>query len=369
MTSHLLLIRSNGEPPGAAIWIWAFRADTVPVTTVRKLLLAVLLVSLAGSAFGAGTFATFNASTTNAGSTFASGTLVLSDKVNNGTACLSSGTTATNNVNTDTNANTTCGAAFTLATKKPGDVSTVTMQIQNVGTVDANTGMVISGNGACADADTAEAYHGTGSMCGTVQTYVQQTNSGGTATACRYGRGAYGMANGNVAIVFPLTMNQTLGFTLDGSVIAPQTVNVTGATAATLTTTLNGIGAFSNAVFKVGDDNLLYISSKKNKGDTAQAGTSAVATFTGTGLTNLGLVAPVTTAGGAAACDTTNLDPIHTLTHFTTTYTSAAAAINTGAQTASTIDYFTLGVSIPSAAGNTIQGRQATFGYTWTATQ
>src|SRR5438874_7697143 len=90
------------------------------MSTMKKLLLSVLVVGAATSIVSVGTFATFTAETTNSGNTFATGTLVLSDKVGTGTACLSTAGGAT-----DTNANTTtCDTAFALATKKPGDADT-----------------------------------------------------------------------------------------------------------------------------------------------------------------------------------------------------------------------------------------------------
>ena len=170
-------------------------ADTVAVSTVRKLLLAVLLVSLTGSAFGAGTFASFNATTTNAGSTFATGTIILSDKVNSGTACLSA-TTGAGGVSA-TNSNAGCTALFTTSLAKPGDTATVDLDLANAGSIDASLLEMYWDSataGACATVDGAGSYHGSGNLCSQVQIYVQEytdaaARTAGTTTGaynCRY---------------------------------------------------------------------------------------------------------------------------------------------------------------------------------------
>src|SRR4051812_4162486 len=117
VTSHPPLTRSHAQRPGPPMSLEADLADTVHVSPVRKFLLAMLLVSLTGSAFGAGTFASFNASTTNGSSTFSTGTLVLSNTKTSGGTCLS----ATSGNVTDANdgtGNTACDNLFALTTGK-----------------------------------------------------------------------------------------------------------------------------------------------------------------------------------------------------------------------------------------------------------
>ena len=122
----------------------------------RKVLFSMGVVAGIGALAGAGTFATFTAQTTNPSNTFANGTLVLSNKVDAGTACLSTG-----GGNTDSNANGGCDTAFTLAVKAPGDSSTADLTLQNMGSLAASALKVFSGS--CTDADAAgENYHGTG---------------------------------------------------------------------------------------------------------------------------------------------------------------------------------------------------------------
>src|SRR5438477_1564244 len=164
------------------------------MSTMKKLLLSVLVVGAATSIVSVGTFATFTAETTNSGNTFATGTLVLSDKVGAGTACLS-----TAGSTTDTNANGSCTAAFNLTTKKPGDSDTSGhLTIFNDGSLDPSAFKVYA-SGACASADDTESYHGTGTPCSVVDFYLQETAAdfttaatngcfygGGTATTCAF---------------------------------------------------------------------------------------------------------------------------------------------------------------------------------------
>jgi hypothetical protein len=175
---------------------WPPFADTLAVSTVRKLLLAVLLVSLTGSAFGAGTFASFNATTTNASSTFATGTVILSNKVNSGTACFSA-TTGAGGVSA-TNAANCSALAFSVALNKPGTGATVDLDLSNAGSIDASALEMYwdgAAAGLCATVDGAGSYHGSGSLCPTVQFNVQEytdatARTAGTTTGayhCRFG--------------------------------------------------------------------------------------------------------------------------------------------------------------------------------------
>ena len=149
----------------------------------KKVLLSLGVVAGIGALAGAGTFATFTAQTSNPTNTFADGTLVLSNKVGSGTACLSTG-----GGNTDSNVNGSCDTAFSLAVKAPGDSGTANLTLQNKGSLPASALKVFSN--ACTDADASgENYHGTGSPCGVVQLYVQQYSDSGFSTPshCLYG--------------------------------------------------------------------------------------------------------------------------------------------------------------------------------------
>lgn len=148
----------------------------------QKVLLSMAVVAVVGALAGAGTFATFTAQTSNPTNTFANGTLVLSNKVNSGSACLS-----TNGGTTDVNANA-CSTAFNLSVKAPGDSGTTNLTLTNMGSLAATALKAFSGS--CTDSDAAgENYHGTGSPCAKVQLYIQQYSDSGfsTPSACLYG--------------------------------------------------------------------------------------------------------------------------------------------------------------------------------------
>src|SRR2546423_2443398 len=149
----------------------------------KKVLLSMGVVTGIGALAGAGTFATFTAQTTNPTNTFANGTLVLSNKVGSGTACLSTG-----GGNTDTNSNSSCDSAFSLAVKAAGDSSTANITLQNKGSLPVSALKFFSA--ACTDADAVgELFHGTGLPCGVVQFYIQKYSDSGfsTPSACLYG--------------------------------------------------------------------------------------------------------------------------------------------------------------------------------------
>lgn len=153
----------------------------------QKIVLSLGVVAGIGVLAGAGTFAQFTAQTTNPTNKFATGTLVLSNTIG-ATTCLSTG-----GGTTDTNSNSVgCGQAFNVAVQAPGDSATTNVTIANVGSLPGLELKVFSA--ACTDSDAAgEAYHGTGSPCGTVQLYIQKWTDATrtTAAACLYG-GAVG---------------------------------------------------------------------------------------------------------------------------------------------------------------------------------
>ena len=148
----------------------------------QKVLMSVGTLGVAAAVAAGGSFATFSAQTSNPGNTFATGTLVMSNTVDTGTACLSTGGGSIN-----TNVNNACDALFNLTVKKPGDFATANLTIKNEGSLDA-TALKSFATG-CTDGDASgEAYHGTGLPCSAVQLYIQQTDSAFTAkTACVYG--------------------------------------------------------------------------------------------------------------------------------------------------------------------------------------
>src|SRR4051794_10752410 len=94
--------------------------------TYLKLMTVVGLVAVVGG--NAGTVASFNAEATNAGNTFATGTLLLSNKVTTGTACYSNEASG--------NTNASCSAVISTSTMTPGNSTNSYLTIANEGTLD-----------------------------------------------------------------------------------------------------------------------------------------------------------------------------------------------------------------------------------------
>lgn len=153
----------------------------------RLLLTAGVVISLCGFT-AAATVANFSAETTNPTNEFASGTLVLSNKKNTATACLS-----TAGGTTDSNVNNACDTLFTTNLAPGGTAASANVTLKNEGSLAASALKLWSS--ACANADTAAAYHGTGNPCSNLQLTIQQYSDafvtpsncvfgGGTATTC-----------------------------------------------------------------------------------------------------------------------------------------------------------------------------------------
>jgi hypothetical protein len=111
-----------------------------PARTVDQRTSGIKKILVAWLAFGAilyfgasGTFASFSAETSNAGSAIASGTLTMSNKVGTQSACLSSNAASANN------ANAVCDKFDTLANLAPGVYGgAAALTIQNTGSIDAS---------------------------------------------------------------------------------------------------------------------------------------------------------------------------------------------------------------------------------------
>jgi hypothetical protein len=230
------------------------------VSIFRKLLLTIMVLGATTSTVGAGTFASFNASTSNATSTFATGTLVLSNQKNTGTACLS-----TAGGNTNSNANAGCDQLFALSVQKPGDSAFVDLTLKNEGSINAATLAAFASTNCAASNAAGTSFHGTGDPCTTVQTYIQEYTTSANRTAdnrtggtCHYGGG---------------------------------------------------------------------------------------------------------TATSCAFSSTRSLD------HYDTTYPSASTVLSMGSLNAGVSRYLRIYLLLPSTANNDLQGRQATFGFSWTIAQ
>jgi hypothetical protein len=151
---------------------------------MRARIIGTAGVALALGGFSAAaTMASFSAETTNPTNGFASGTLVLSNKKNTATACLS-----TAGGTTDTNINNSCDTLFSTNLAPGGTAATANVTLKNEGTLAASALKLWSS--ACAAADTAAAYHGTGDPCTNLQITIQQySDAFTTPSACVYGGG------------------------------------------------------------------------------------------------------------------------------------------------------------------------------------
>jgi len=109
--------------------------------TYLKLLIVAGILAVIGG--GAGTFATFNAETTNAGNTFATGTLFLHN-TNGSTTC----TSEANSGNLNTTGSTGCAVLFTVT--NPTGTSHADIALKNAGTIDASS-LSFDIPSACAD--------------------------------------------------------------------------------------------------------------------------------------------------------------------------------------------------------------------------
>lgn len=159
------------------------------MSVLRKLLLTVMVLGATTSTVGAGTFASFNASTTNSGSTFSTGTLVLSDKVGAATACFSTGVTS--GAFSNGNTNSACGQSFAVSVAKPGDSATVDVTIQDAGTISA-TALALKASQVCAStADGTQTFNGGADVCASVLVNIQRysDNNRTTPSSCVYGGG------------------------------------------------------------------------------------------------------------------------------------------------------------------------------------
>jgi hypothetical protein len=100
----------------------------------KTILILMIVIGAVALFAGSGTFASFSAETTNAGSSVASGTLTMSDTVDTGTACLSA------NAVPQLNVNPACGAVLSLTNVAPGVFGgTAQVTIQDTGSLDAST--------------------------------------------------------------------------------------------------------------------------------------------------------------------------------------------------------------------------------------
>ena len=127
----------------------------------KKKVLITMLVLGALAAVGGGTYASFNAVTTNPGNTFQTGSIFLSDDKNTtATTCFSYGTLTAGQF---TNGNSaTCATLVTVATTKPSaTVTTAVIHLKNVGASNGTLGLATT----CSSANTDPTASGNRPLC------------------------------------------------------------------------------------------------------------------------------------------------------------------------------------------------------------
>jgi predicted ribosomally synthesized peptide with SipW-like signal peptide len=158
------------------------------MSKLRKILFAVAAFGGAVTAVGAGTFASFTASTTNTG-TFSTGNLVLTNDSPQQTGCLS---TTDAGIGTNSSA---CTAMTTVSLAKPGDSASWDITVSNASTIDAAT-LKLFASGACTKANAAgQSFNGGAdaqTLCTAMDFSVTEynhptTRTVGAAVGCVYG--------------------------------------------------------------------------------------------------------------------------------------------------------------------------------------
>lgn len=167
------------------------------LTTTRKVLLSIMVIGATGSAVGAGTYASFNATTSNAAEV-ATGTLVLENVKDDGTdAILGTACLSTGGSDTDDNHQAGCQALMNVEVQRPGDVAFADLTVSNLGNL-AGT-LRLHASQACTTTSAGGSFNGGGNACDgtrlTIQQYAGTTerdNGDTTGGTCWYGGGAGG---------------------------------------------------------------------------------------------------------------------------------------------------------------------------------
>jgi predicted ribosomally synthesized peptide with SipW-like signal peptide len=149
-------------------------------STLRNLMLSMLVLGVAGSVAGVGTFATFNATTTSTGNTFSSANVTFRDILNGNGA----------NVCTSTSGGTAAGAGCTTAlgtaaTMVPGDTKYGTVVLTNQGNVSVSAGLTVTDSASNVLTSTAIGTAGTSPVSAGLGLFILEcTTSGGTDEDC-----------------------------------------------------------------------------------------------------------------------------------------------------------------------------------------
>jgi hypothetical protein len=316
----------------------------------KQVLVALMVLATAGVLIHpSGTFATFNAQTTNA-ATITSGVLLLGNKVATGTECFSAGQGTPNQTIGSTNTSN-CTSVWN-ATITPGATNTTgtsfEVAVRNVGNITPSTfELYASSPNTC---DSAPGY--TDATSGT--TFKGSNQAGLTSTL--NGATAIGATSFTVASSANFTPGEVIQID-SGAQLESLTLTTSAIVGNTLVTTTAATKTHANGVTVAGEGLCraaqLVIAKTTNSGFNVLAPSGCVY-----GNTSSGTV-PFT---GCA------YDSTHDLRDFNDNDTSGTP-ISLGAFAPGTTDYFVVDVLFPTASDNGYQGLGANVTFTWFAQQ
>lgn len=332
--------RATGARAGAGATITAERRGSFG--RAKQILVALMVLATAGVLIHpGGTFATFNAQTTNA-ATITSGVLLLGNKVATGTECFSAGQgTPNQTIGSGNSAN--CTAVWS-ATVTPGSTNTTgtsfEVAVRNVGNITpANFQLYASSPNTCDSAP--------GFLDATSGTTFKGSNQAGL-TSTLNGATLVGATSFTLASAANFTIGEVIqvdtGTNFENLTVSNIVGNVLTTNAATKAHA-NGVTVAGAGLCRVSQLVIAKTNSAFNTLTTCLYGN----TSTGT--------APFT---GCA------YDTAHDLRDFNDNFTSGAP-IALGAFAPGTTDYFVVDVLFPSAADNGYQGLASSLTFTWFA--
>ena len=177
---------------------------------MKQYLMLLCVVGIVSIASGSGTFASFNAETTNAGNTFATGAITLGNQVNSGTVCYSSGGAQ--------NANAGCNAIWNVGSWAPGQAAdTEKLTLNNTGNLDPtaltmwapkvttagveNPAGLVCNYESYTPAGASHVYAGSGNPCTGMSIQIQEYDSSFTTptTSCVFPADATHVCGSNYA--------------------------------------------------------------------------------------------------------------------------------------------------------------------------
>lgn len=349
-----------------------------------------LLMALGAVAYfgGDGTLASFSAETSNPGSTIASGTLTMSNKVNSGTACVTT-TTATN-------INPSCDAPLTLTNVAPGVFGGVAqITVKNTGSIDASKLWLWAPSTTdCVDAKTTSspvsgATFGTqlnfntgastNQLCANLLLYVQeigQAPASGPSTTNSYCW--FGAASSNGMCYAPISMY--VASPVSAGSVSQLTVQVSSTNTSTALDGNIKSGDKLLATTPTGAQQQFTANGNQTIGQTTPIlvnSTTSIALPAGTTITDLSTdpTGPIASldAAAIASYSVSAFDSLHAQSvgpvQLTSVSTSGTLNSNPVAELpAGASRTFEVGVFLSSPTGsvqNTLQGLYSTFGLTW----